>query len=213
MMMLLALLRQGGIGLRLRNLDGHAAVGGFTAQFREQYSHSHTHSGDDDGDSGGDDDGDSGGGGGRQTDPWPQTGKKRGRTMTAADIRLHDVIVAVGSLDVLSPRLCSFDKVRDPLRLAEIATTAWGLGSMCYASSPAVLLLCCCCAVVVALCCFDAVVVLLLLLCCGCAVAVLLLVLLLYCAVAVYAVQRRAVSVTLTLCTALPAASHVVLCA
>ena len=70
--------------MRLRNLDGHCAVGGFTDQFKEQhFSSLQDYS----------------------------TGNTSKRVKTAADIQVDDIIVAVGNLDALSPRVCPFEKV------------------------------------------------------------------------------------------------------
>jgi len=105
---------KGGIGLRLKNLDGHAAVGGFSEQFRRQHA------------------------------PSPSLGEPPSESWSggpatyrgAGDIKVDDLIVAVGSLDALSPKLCPFDKVvhhltvcnssRDPRR---------GLGGVGHAAS------------------------------------------------------------------------------
>lgn len=73
---------QGGIGLRLKNLDGHAAVGGFSDLFQHENLPSHS----------------------SDENSAPSY-------RCAGDIKVNDIIVAVGSLDAISPKTCPFEKV------------------------------------------------------------------------------------------------------
>lgn len=78
---------QGGIGLRLRTRDGHAAVGGFTTHFCQQHPATATDT------------------------PSPNSPCSSTSLRAPSYIEKDDIIVAVGNLDVLSPQLSSFDKV------------------------------------------------------------------------------------------------------